>query len=122
MDSRGEERCAQNPDAERQSRIRELNDRFRRDRKGGYFCLTNGVRALGYERYEELLRAVAAFDEFTPGNDPHREHDFGALAFGTDRYFWKIDYYDSNQTHASPDPADESATTRILTVMKASEY
>lgn len=122
MDSHGEERCAQSPNAGRNARIRELNDRFRRERKGGYFCLTNGVRALGYELYEELLRAIAAFDEFTPDSDPYREHDFGALTFEGDRYFWKIDYYDSSRRYGSPDPADESATTRILTVMKASEY
>lgn len=122
MDSRSEKRCAQKTAAERGARIRELNDQFRRDRKGGYFCLTNGVRALGYQRSEELLRAIAVFDEFTPGNDPHREHDFGALTFEGERYFWKIDYYDSSQTYASPDPADERATIRILTVMKASEY
>ncbi len=122
MDSHEEERCAQSLDAERKARIRELNDRFRRDRKGGYFCLTNGVRALGCEQLEELLRAIAAFDEFTPDSDPHREHDFGALTFGGVRYFWKIDYYDGSHTYASPDPADESATMRILTVMRASEY
>jgi hypothetical protein len=122
MDPHGEERCPQDLDAERKARISELNDRFRRDRKGGYFCFTNGVRALGYERSEELLRAIAAFDKFTADNDPHREHDFGALTFGGERYFWKIDYYDSSQTYASPDPADESATIRILTVMRASEY
>lgn len=122
MDSNGEERCVQSAEAERKARIRQLNDRFRRDRKGGYFCMTRGVVALGYERSEELFRAIAAFDEFTPASDPYREHYFGSLTSEGDRYFWKIDYYDSSQSYASPDPADERVTIRILTVMKASEY
>lgn len=122
MDSHGQDDCPRNADGARQARIREINDQFRRDRKGGYACLTSGVAALGYETYREILTAIETFDDFTPDNDPHGEHDFGAVTIGAHRFFWKIDYYDRSETYASPDPTDPSVTTRFLTIMLASEY
>jgi hypothetical protein len=122
MDSRGEKKCALNGATSSALKIRELNDRFRGDRMGGYVCLTRGVAAFGYATYVEILEAVAAFDQFTPENDPCGEHDFGALTIGGDRLIWKIDYYDQSETRASPDPTDPDVTNRILTIMLASEY
>lgn len=67
-------------------------------------------------------RAVQTFLAFTPDNDPHGEHDFGAFDLGGQRLFWKIDYYDRDLRYASDDPADPDITTRVLTIMMASEY
>ena len=74
--------------------------------------------------YTEVRRnsPYASFTTFDAGNDPHGEHDFGALAFGAERYFWKIDYYDADLTFASPDPADPTVTRRVMTIMRADEY
>jgi len=55
-------------------------------------------------------------------NDPHGEHDFGAVEEAGVRYFWKIDYYDRDMTMGSDDPADPEVTTLVLTVLLASEY
>ena len=55
-------------------------------------------------------------------HDPYNEHDFGSLETAGERVFWKIDYYDREVRFRSEDPADPTKTTRILTVMLASEY
>jgi hypothetical protein len=70
----------------------------------------------------ELLAAVRRFDAFTADNDPHGEHDFGAVAIGDQSFFFKIDYYDRSLTLHSPNAADPAVTTRVLTVMRADEY
>ncbi|HUU46823.1 MAG TPA: DUF3768 domain-containing protein [Acidobacteriota bacterium] len=67
-------------------------------------------------------KAVAAFEAFTPDNDPHGEHDFGALDVQGKRVFFKADYYDLPMTAHSPDPANPAVTRRVLTIMLASEY
>lgn len=103
-------------------RVRALNDILRRTLSGGTLVLTAGIIALGRERQQVILDAVAAFDRFNADNDPYGEHDFGAVEVANERVFWKIDYFDRSGRYASPDPADASVTTRILTVMLAGEY
>jgi hypothetical protein len=101
-------------------KLHRLNDRFRRSMAfGGSVMLTTGVACLDSKRKVELLRT---FDSYAPDNDPHREHDFGAIDLGAIRYFWKIDYCDLSQTVASPDPAKLAVTHRVLTIMRADEY
>jgi hypothetical protein len=84
--------------------------------------LSAGVEAVDPEPKKRLLAAVRAFDQFDEGNDPHQEHDFGAIELEGQRYFWKIDYYDRKCRAHSPDASDPDVTTRVLTVMLASEY
>ena len=103
-------------------RIRALNDDFRRTFVGGMVMITTGIEAMPVERRRSLLAKVRAFDAFTDDNDPHGEHDFGAVDEGDVRCFWKIDYYDREMEMLSPDPADPSVTTRVLTVILADEY
>jgi hypothetical protein len=103
-------------------RIRELNDDFRRTFVGGAVMITAGVEAMPNEQRRSLLAKVRAFDVFTEDNDPHGEHDFGAVDESGVRCFWKIDYYDRATEMGSPDPADPTVTTRILTVLCAHEY
>jgi Protein of unknown function (DUF3768) len=102
--------------------IRNLNDLFRRHFIGGTVVLTSGVNAMPEERRRSILRKVRDFEAFTKDNDPHNEHDFGAIDEEGVRCFWKIDYYDREMTTGSPDPADDAVTTRVLTVMLAEEY
>lgn len=103
-------------------RVRALNDILRRTLSGGTLVLTAGVVALGRERQQIILDAVATFDRFSSDNDPHGEHDFGALQAAGERVFFKIDCYDRSGRYASPDPADSSVTCRVMTVMLAGEY
>ena len=112
------------------SKIAELNDRFRKatgssDPAGislGKKVMTSGIQTVGLLATVEIAERVAAFDSFTEDNDPHGEHDFGSFDYEGRGIFWKIDYYDRDMELMSPDPADPSVTTRVLTVMLADEY
>jgi hypothetical protein len=104
------------------SRIRALNDDLRRSLAGGVLMMTAGVIALGRAKQLAILDAVAAFDGFDGENDPYGEGDFGALQVEGERLFFKIDYFDRALMCHSPDPADASVTTRVLTIMLAEEY
>src|ERR1700740_22118 len=108
----------------RRARIRELNDAFRTtlDPRLGRVTITAGVDALPSDVKAMVIRRVATFSEFTPDNDPHKEHDFGSFALTGRQFFWKIDAYDKAMRYGSEDPADPSKTTRVLTIMLASEY
>ena len=103
-------------------RIRLLNDNFRSSFGGGRILTTAGVAELPVDIKARVLLAVQSFSNFTKDNDPHGEHDFGNFAVEGEQYFWKIDYYDLNCRYGSEDPSDPKQTTRVLTIMRASEY
>jgi hypothetical protein len=105
----------------RLARIRELNDRLRVTGAGGKTMLSRAVSALAPEVISDLLAAVAKFDAFTSDNDPWGEHDFGSVTLDGTAYFWKIDYYDLELEFGSPDPADETVTRRLVTIMTAGD-
>lgn len=101
--------------------IRALNDALRIHLRGGTWVLTSGVISLSPELRDAAIACTRAFDDFSPDNDPHHEHDFGAFEIDGTRFNWKI-YYDRALSHGSPDPSDPSVTRRVLTLMLASEY
>jgi hypothetical protein len=103
-------------------RIRTLNDAFRTTFIGGRIFITQGIQALGADKAQAIIRAIQAFNDFSPDNDPHGEHDFGAISHEGRKVFWKIDYYDKSMTFGSEDPSDPAQTTRVLTIMLAEEY
>jgi hypothetical protein len=104
------------------NKIALLNDAFRRTFAGGKVMMTSGVDELPDCVKAEALAQVVRFDDFTPDNDPYGEHDFGSFTLVGRKFFWKIDYYDKQIQQGSEDPADPSITTRVLTLMLASEY
>lgn len=99
-----------------------LNDAFRKTFSGGRVMMTAGVDALPYIIKAAALQKVAGFEEFSEDNDPHSEHDFGSFELCGRKFFWKIDYYDREVAAGSEDPADPDKTTRVLTLMLATEY
>ncbi len=109
-------------DSDPSTRIRALNDAFRRSFVGGAVVLTAGVAAIPAVQRRSLLRMVRDFEAFDEDNDLHGEHDLGVVELGDIRCYWKIDYYDRELETLSLDPADPSVTTRILTVMLVEEY
>ena len=116
--------------------IAALNDRFRQTFWGGKVMTTCGVNELPEETRIKLFAAVRDFDEFVQHNaetvqdsgevvhenDPYGEHDFGKVVIDGQDFFWKIDYYDHTLRFGSENPADPTITTRVLTIMMASEY
>jgi hypothetical protein len=114
--------AAVDPNAENAKRIRHLNDTFRHTFTGGTVVLTSGVDALSPSAKAKILQAVRSFDSFDTGNDPHHEHDFGSFEINGDTFFFKVDYYSPDMRAGSEDPSDPKKTTRVLTIMLASEY
>lgn len=116
--------------------IAALNDRFRQTFWGGKVMTTCGVNELSEETRIKLFAAVRDFDDFVQHtgetvqdseevvheNDPYGEHDFGKVVIDGQDFFWKIDYYDHTLCFGSENPADPKMTTRVLTIMMASEY
>jgi hypothetical protein len=81
--------------------------------------MTRGVADFDPTRITVLVNRVRRFDAFTPDNDPHGEHDFGAFDDGGVRFFWKIDLYEEPGVKNAD---GEPAVSRVLTVMLAEEY
>jgi len=107
---------------EMHEKIAQLNDLLRKEGIGGRVMITQGIQALSSETRTNVFRAIRAFDEFTPDNDPLGEHDFAALTVDGERINFKVDYYDKETQYGSEDPSDPTITERVLTIMLASEY
>jgi len=108
---------------ENSPRIAELND-LARTAMGvaSRLVMTPGVRDLEPAQQSRLREAVERHHTWQPGDDPYGERDFGVVILNDEPYYWKIDYYDKALNGHSPDPADPSVTTRVLTLMRADEY
>jgi hypothetical protein len=78
--------------------------------------------ALPVEVKANVLQKVRSFNEFGADNDPYGEHDFGSFKVDGETFFFKIDYYSPDMQGGSEDPADPKKTTRVLTIMFASDY
>ena len=103
--------------------IQILNDRFRTTFVGGFVVQTDGVSFLPEAeqlRIREKVQAFSVFDKVE--NDPLGEHDFGLFEYDGFNVIWKIEYYNLDLSAESEDPTDPKRTTRILTIMLASEY
>jgi hypothetical protein len=113
--------CVQ--DIPRAERIARLNDALRTRGAGGQVVITRGVYALTGPDVTELIRLIAAYDDFDADNDPHGERDFGMVDFREREVMWKVDYYDiADLLFGSNDPANPDVTRRVLTIMLAEEY
>lgn len=115
---------------DRAQNVARLNDEFRRHagvavsrNVPGRCVMTAGIAALGQGAQAEIFKRVREFSEFTPGNDPYGEHDFGSIIASDEQVFWKIDYYeDEGMEVGSDNPADPDRSYRVLTIMLACEY
>ncbi len=127
MSASNKDNCAQNINVKtkehaKRDKIRKLNDQFRKSLIGGQILLTSGIIELTDNRPQKIINIVCQYDRFNDNIDPYGEHDMGAFEYQKLRIFWKIDYYDKLMNAGSPDPSDPEYTTRVLTIMLASEY
>ena len=103
------------------TRIRELNDQLRCQHRGGTIMVTAGIQSMGADFIAAVDVALTKVT-FDSGNNPYDEHDFGVVEVEGRRIFFKIDYYDRDLCFASPDPANQNITRRVMTIMLAEEY
>lgn len=114
--------------------IAQQNDLFRRqilsspdlwpakERIPGKAVTTRGLDLLPADGLRTARDQVRDFSAFTLANDPHGEHDFGAIQVGDEQLFWKIDYFDPTYEFGADDPSDLARTRRVLTIMLAEEW
>ena len=115
---------------ENTKKVAELNDKLRQSanpfimqKMKDKVVTTQGLMdCFTDEEIVSIFQDISKFDNFTEGDDPYGERDFGSLKRKGRTIFWKIDYYDNEMKYHSPDKADPEQTTRSLTVMLASEY
>ena len=102
--------------------IAEANDQVRQTLFRDRLMITIGVQGLNLDTQNKIFAAIETYNDFNPSNDPHQEHDFGALEVDGNSVFWKIDYFDNGLEYHSPDVLNRSVTRRVCTVMLAAEY
>lgn len=76
------------------SRIRELNDIFRRTLQGGKVSISPGIETLGEEAVSIAVGDVQYFSDFPADADPLGEHNFGTFQSRGQSFVWQIEYFD----------------------------
>lgn len=107
------------------NKIAELNDNLRKNLftpGQNQVFISHGVNSLPYIERARLLDKVQNFNNFNKSNDPYFEHDCAFIEHRGINYLFKIDYYNLDMDAGSENPADETITTRVLTIMRADEY
>lgn len=92
------------------------------------FALSNNAHAkvvitcgvIAHPLHMKVFAAVKNFSDFNKENDPHGEHDFGAVVVDGQKFFFKIDYYDEH-FERGVDPYEQEPS-RLLSIMLAEEY
>jgi hypothetical protein len=129
---------SQSASEEQRARIAALND----DARGamGTKCVvetTAGFRGLTPADHAQINAAVARYNLWTIAESHDANRDFGVIfkhananwsqetpqgGDPIEAVFWQIDCFDHAQTQISAQPWDETVTTRVLTLMLATEY
>ena len=105
-------------------RIRELNDRFRRDGLGnGSVMLTIGIQERGGDFRRRGRQGGSGIRQLLRRKTiPGVSMISAPSRLRVEKVFWKLDYYTPDLTAGSENPANEGVTHRVLTIMLASEY
>lgn len=107
---------------ERNARIAQLNDEFRRRGIGGHVAISDRIQARGSAFVSTVKSAVQADDPSNPETDPSGRHDFGIISIDGVRVCWKIDYQAAGDPRQPVDPMAWSSTHRVLSIFTPLEY
>ena len=118
----GSEQASCACDTPRAEQIAQLNNTLRKTGQGGEIFFTRSIVESTELSPVAIMLALAIYDAFDADNDPHGERDFGDIDVAGTSLFWKIDYYNSDKTFGSDDPADPDVTARVLTVMLPEDW
>jgi hypothetical protein len=102
--------------------IRDLNDRARTTFTGCVVMMTATLAHSCEEVRSEVLRRVREFRHFNEDNDPWSEHDFGSFKIAGQSFNFRIDCYDREMEHGSPNAANPDITTRVITIGPAADF
>ena len=81
--------------------------------------MTATVSALPDDVRARAIELTRTFDNFTPDNDPHNEHDFGSFEIDDQKFIFKHGLYEEPGVKG----LDEAPiVTRVLIIMLADEY
>ena len=83
---------------------------------------TQGFHCLDPETQHKVFQKIQAYKDWDSGNDPYGEHDFGVVDADSERFYFKIDYWNKDLTEGSSNPVDPKKTCRVMTIMLTSEY
>ena len=104
------------------AKIRELNDNFRTNFRGGQILLTQAVAGLPSMVAAAALQKVAEFTNFNEENDSCEEHDYLSFDLCNREFVFIIQYWNLEIDGPSIDPADPSVTKRIAILMLIHEW
>ena len=96
-------------------------DKYRFSSLEGALVLTHGFDKLRRRSKDALLKKVAEYIEFDPGNDPYGLHDFGIVNTKTYEAWWKIDCFEDINCQNSPIDF-EDVGYRLLTIYLPEEH
>lgn len=103
--------------------IATLNDEFRKHPAGhGKIVYSRGVQSRGLVFIAKCLRMIAAFNAFTPENNPSGERNIIGLEVDDVWVIFQIEYRAVGEEGSSPDPSDPAVTIRVGTLMLDTEF
>lgn len=94
------------------AKIIELNDELRTTFKGGRVQMTPSVYDLEPRLRGRAFLVLSKYRKF----EPDSEHDWGTYIFAGYAFEWRIEYRSPSGEGSSKNPADSSATFRVLTL------
>jgi Protein of unknown function (DUF3768) len=102
--------------SETTEQIRAAYDKLRTTGEGGSMYQTDGFASLPEADRQLAISKIRLFNDFTPENDPHGEHDFGSVKVNGVRIYFKC------ETHGILHMNGKVKKQRMMTVMLADEY